>query len=77
MCDIGAMELTDYISTHAVGRSKADVAREIGISRRYLLEILSGEKMPGRNTIAKIEAATGGRVPAGVWFQRASTETAA
>jgi transcriptional regulator with XRE-family HTH domain len=43
-------------------------AREFGISRSYLSEILNG-KSPGRDTIAKIDAATGGRVPPSVWFQ--------
>lgn len=42
-------------------------AREIGISRTYLSEILNG-KPPGRDTIAKIDAATRGKVPPAVWF---------
>lgn len=43
-------------------------ADDFGISRSYLSEILSGKKQPGRDTIAKINAATGGRVPPAVWF---------
>lgn len=64
------MTLTDYIRTHAAGRTQGDVAREIGISRSYLAEILSGAKLPGRDAIGKIERATGGKVPASVWFHR-------
>jgi transcriptional regulator with XRE-family HTH domain len=43
-------------------------AKEFGISRSYLSEILSG-KSPGRATIEKIDRATAGKVPAASWFE--------
>ena len=64
------MELTEYARTHAAGMSQKDLARQIGISRSYLAEILSGAKIPGRDAIGKIERATDGKVPASVWFSR-------
>jgi transcriptional regulator with XRE-family HTH domain len=62
------MTLKQWIDAEMPSASKADVAERIGISRRYLLEILDGTKQPGRETIRKIDAATAGRVPASVWF---------
>lgn len=67
MCDISHMlTLNQYISEE--GLTHEACAQRIGISRSYLTEILSGSKMPGRKAIERIEAATGGRVPASVWF---------
>ena len=64
------MRLNEYRAQRATeGRgTQAELAKEIGISRSYLAEILSGAKKPGRDTIEKIERATDGRVPASVWF---------
>lgn len=73
MCDILCdMTLNDFITHHWPDWPQSRVAAEIGISRRYLLEILSGDKMPGRNAIAKIEKATKGKVPPAVWFTDAA-----
>lgn len=74
MCDIDEMmTLNEYTSQAARGhKTQADFAKEFGISRSYLAEILSGAKRPGRDTIEKIEQATCGQVPASVWFSRSS-----
>lgn len=71
MCDIlrAMMNLNEYLAKHAAGRTQGAIAKEIGISRSYLAEILSGAKVPGRNAITKIERATGGAVPASIWFE--------
>jgi transcriptional regulator with XRE-family HTH domain len=50
-------------------------AKEFGISRSYLTEILSRTKQPGRATIEKISAATSGAVPPESWFRTHSTKT--
>ena len=66
------MTLTEFIAEANASfekpRTQAEWAEAFGISRSYLAEILSGAKEPGRNAIRKIEAATGGKVPAAVWF---------
>lgn len=64
----GAEEVTLSVFMQQHGLTQARLAREIGISRSYLAEILKGVKVPGRNAIAKIATATGGKVPASVWF---------
>lgn len=71
------MKLAEYIEAHEQGRTQAEIAADIGISRSYLAEILSGAKLPGRDAIGKIERATRGLVPAAVWFTPASSEDAA
>lgn len=67
------MTLNEFIK-HG-GKTQAKLANEIGISRSYLAEILSG-KPPGRKTIEKIEAATNGLVPASIWFSQSTREPA-
>lgn len=67
ICDIARMmTLSDYMTKQ---NKRQDVAaREIGISRSYLSEILSGAKLPGRHTIAKIATWSGNQVAPEVWF---------
>lgn len=63
---MGMMTLNDYMTAQ---KKRQDVAaREIGISRSYLSEILSGTKLPGRDTIAKIALWSGNQVSPEVWF---------
>jgi transcriptional regulator with XRE-family HTH domain len=62
--------LSQYIANSKVKRTQEEWAKFLGISRRYLLEILSGEVTPGWKTIAKIHEATGGKVPATAWLKR-------
>lgn len=47
----------------------AEAAAVIGISRSYLNEILLERRPPSRNAIQKIHTGTGGKVPAGLWFE--------
>lgn len=62
--------LSQYIANSKVKRTQTEWAKFLGISRRYLLEILSGKVTPGWNAIAKIHEATGGKVPATAWLKR-------
>jgi len=61
------MTLAAYM--HENNLTQGAAAAVIGVSRSYLSEILSGAKRPGRAAIERIEAATGGAVPAAVWFR--------
>ncbi|MGY9050141.1 MAG: helix-turn-helix domain-containing protein [Rhodobacterales bacterium] len=54
------------------GKSQAEVARHLGISRSYYSEIVSGSKTPGGALAAKIERATGGAVTSISFFPDAS-----
>lgn len=49
------------------GLTQLQAAEKIGISRSYLAEIVTG-KAPGRETIRKIDEATGGKVSPAAWF---------
>jgi len=60
------MTLNEYIQS--LGLRHEDAAQQIGISRSYLTEIVSGAKAPGRNTIAKINIWSGGSLPPSIWF---------
>ena len=62
--------LIAYIA--ASGRSAAAFARDAELSRGYLSEIMSGAKTPGREAIAKIARASGGKVPPSAWFEDAA-----
>ena len=65
------MTLKEYVEKRKAGAGPSrqeDLADEIGISRSYLAEILSGAKRPGRDAIEKIDRATHGEVPPSVWF---------
>lgn len=71
MIDNSVMQtLSQYIAKSKVKRTQEEWATFFGISRRYLLEILSGEVTPGWKTIAKIHEATGGKVPPAAWLKR-------
>ncbi len=57
--------LSEWIESEvAAGAKRVEVARRIGISRSYMVEIASGTKRPSLDVAFKIEDATGGAVPA-------------
>ena len=51
--------------------TQGELARELGISRPYLNQLLNGRR-PGAETIARIAKATQGAVPPQVWFVEAA-----
>jgi transcriptional regulator with XRE-family HTH domain len=55
----------------ATDKTHAELAEQVGLSRSYITEILSGKK-PGRKAIEKIATATKGAVPAASWFETGS-----
>lgn len=55
------MELKEYLVFKDIDRE--DFAREIGTSKGYLDQIISGHRQAGKNLALKIEKATGGDVP--------------
>lgn len=68
VCKLMCMEnLREHIAR--LGVSQSTFADRIGVSRGYLSQILSGARSPSREMIQKIDQATGGSVPPGVWFQ--------
>lgn len=58
--------LHDHINR--LGITQSAFAAQLGISKSYLSQIMSGQRVPGRAMIAKINIATGGKVPPSVWF---------
>ncbi|MCE7890289.1 MAG: XRE family transcriptional regulator [Sorangiineae bacterium PRO1] len=48
-------------------RTREDVARELGMSRRYLDHLCREERRPGVEYVALIEKMTGGEVDAAYW----------
>lgn len=66
------MTLTEYIARECAGQSQTEIAHRLGISQSFLSEILAERRRPGDATKMKIERATGGLVPAAVWFQSAA-----
>lgn len=59
--------LTDHIKN--LGITQNAFAAQIGVSKGYLSQILSGQRSPSRDMIQKIDHATEGKVPPSVWFQ--------
>jgi transcriptional regulator with XRE-family HTH domain len=51
----------------AAGKKQSDLARELGVSRGYLSELVNGAKKPGLALATDIERATAGAVPASDW----------
>ena len=69
--DNGQMEkLKAYIKNSEVTRTQSEWAKDFGISRNYLSEILSGKQRPGWKTIQKIHRATGGTVSPDAWLTK-------
>jgi transcriptional regulator with XRE-family HTH domain len=62
--------LTAYLE--AAGKSQAAFARDAGLSRSYMCEIMAGTKVPGRDAIGKIARASGGAIPPSAWFEDAA-----
>lgn len=58
-------QLTAHIKD--AGLKRNEFAKVIGISAPYLSQILNGEKRPSLDLAFRIEAATGGNVPASSW----------
>ncbi len=64
----GSIALTEWMQSQGLKHGAA--AQRFGISRSYTAEIVNG-KLPGRETIRKIDEATGGKVPPAAWFTSA------
>jgi len=64
-------QITAYLKE--TKRTKADMARELGVSKSYMTELCSGEKTPGLQLALRIQAATGGLVPATSWLRSPSS----
>lgn len=62
LCEHSLMSLKTFIAR--AKKKPAQFAREAGISRSYLSEILSGDRTPGRRAAEKIAKATKGQVSA-------------
>ncbi|WRH62073.1 MAG: helix-turn-helix transcriptional regulator [Fuscovulum sp.] len=56
------------------GTTQAELAKEVGVSRPYMSELVGGTKIPSLENAVAIERATNGAVPASSWInsQRAS-----
>lgn len=61
--------LRDHIDT--LGISQSAFADQLGLSKGYLSQILSGQRAPSRELIQKIDRVTHGEVPPSVWFTTA------
>ncbi|SIT20166.1 hypothetical protein SAMN05421774_10884 [Gemmobacter megaterium] len=66
------MTLNEYTKQHPE-RTQEDWARAFGMSRSFLSEILAGKKLPGRETMLRIERESDGQVPVLVWFKHPTT----
>ncbi|WP_434612117.1 helix-turn-helix transcriptional regulator [Tabrizicola sp. M-4] len=58
-----------HLGTHIseTGKSQAALAKDLGISRSHMSELVSGAKKPSLELAFAIERATGGAVPASAW----------
>jgi transcriptional regulator with XRE-family HTH domain len=75
ICDIVGMNALHRYAAETA-KTHAELAEEIGLSRSYVTEILSGTRRPGRKAIEKIADATNGAVPAQSWFDETETSAA-
>lgn len=50
------------------GRSRAQVARDIGCSKSYFSQLANGQRQPSLALAARIERLSGGAVPAASWI---------
>lgn len=62
----GMEKLKSYISSQPAA-SMGKVAKQIGVSRPYLYDLLGGTRHPSFAVAKRIEEATGGKVPIGSW----------
>jgi transcriptional regulator with XRE-family HTH domain len=53
-----------------VRRSQTSLARELGVSRVHLCNVLNGHDKPSLDLAARLEAVT--KVPAGSWARRSA-----
>jgi transcriptional regulator with XRE-family HTH domain len=51
----------------AAGKKQSELAKELGVSRGYLSELVNGAKTPGLALATDIERATAGAVRASEW----------
>jgi transcriptional regulator with XRE-family HTH domain len=63
-------QLVDYLEKQGISRAQA--ARDLGISKSYMTEILKGDAVPGRALIFKIDDWTGGAVAVTSWRESAA-----
>lgn len=68
-------KLAAYIA--GTGSTRSSFAERIGISAPYLTQILNGDKRPSLDVAFRIEAATGGDVPACEWVTNTNETGAA
>ncbi|MFN6976790.1 MAG: helix-turn-helix domain-containing protein [Gemmobacter sp.] len=61
------MTLAAYIK--ATGTTQGALAARLGVSDGYLSDLKSGKKRPSLDLAFRIEALTGGAVPASAWRQ--------
>jgi DNA-binding transcriptional regulator YdaS (Cro superfamily) len=57
----------ETLKQYLEGRSKADFARQIGVSASQLSQYLSGVRRPGYDRMILIERMTSGQVPIAAW----------
>lgn len=70
VCDISrAMTLSEYLNLpqHAV-LTQAEQAELVGVSRPYLIDLISGRRRPSWPTMEAIAARTGNDVPVSAWL---------
>lgn len=60
-----------HLATHitTTGLSQAALAKELGISRSHMSELVSGAKKPSLDLAFAIERVTEGAVPAASWTE--------
>lgn len=69
------MTLTAYLTAHEITQDA--FARRIGLTQATVSRLCLGERAPSIRTAGLIERATGGAVPAAVWFpENASSKLA-
>lgn len=69
-------QLAQYIASRP-GRTNAEWADALGVSRPYLHELLNGRRQPSLATAQRIAAATGGAVSITTWPNLAAVIAAA
>lgn len=60
---------SEYFKTS--GRTRTDLARDLGISYSYLCDLVRGECFPSVNLALKIQRETGGFIPVEYWAAEA------
>jgi len=60
--------LRSYVDTYPTPATQRQWAAFFGISQAFFSQILRGDRLPGRETMMRIEKRTRGEVPVIVWF---------